>query len=395
MADIPFTWPSWLPGYWPADPGKPPTCTGSFCNRAPVNPTLTPPRPAPPGTLVQIPGSPRSPTTPTVPDVGGTIGRSSASFPFVYAAAPRPRPAPRRRRPPRRAPKKTPPRPRRPATRPGRPKLPDRPLPKRLPLPLPKSVPWWARLILRNVEILLPQPKPAPRPPTTPGGPRRGKYRPAAKAPPIVNPDRDAELRRRSAAYRREQEELDVLRRDAEILGRIGSEDVLPQEDPLEEARREAESKFPDQDFIFDPPPLYSNYPGLPSFDVPLPGGQPMPGDVAQVLPASAPAPWTMPVSDPFFGFVPTRPEFLLPRQQSRRAPRRSPQRTRLRELTPNSNPALGLQPGSITLPAQQSSPCQQAARDAKRRQRKKRKECKKFVYKRIKVCQSSNAKSR
>lgn len=56
------------------------------------------------------------------------------------------------------------------------------------------------------------------------------------------------------------------------------------------------------------------------------------------------------------------------------------------------STPSLtSLQRGQLDLPPQQSSdPCRERARDAKRRQRKRRKNCKHWVKKEIIVCRSS-----
>lgn len=58
---------------------------------------------------------------------------------------------------------------------------------------------------------------------------------------------------------------------------------------------------------------------------------------------------------------------------------------------TPNLTP---FQRGVLDLPPQTSSdPCAVKARDARRRQRRRRKECTKWVTKEIRVCQSSNVK--
>jgi hypothetical protein len=152
------------------------------------------------------------------------------------------------------------------------------------------------------------------------------------------------------------------------------------------------------------PSEIFQPRPALPS-PFPDPYGQPAPA--SQPAPRTAPAPAARRRALPLLG---NPLPWSLPqiragnRQQPRRATPSNPGRRRnipsteeflrpQRAPRQNLGPLTALQPGRVELPQQASSPCQQLQRDAKRRQRRKRKECKKFVYKRIKVCQSSNAK--
>lgn len=317
------------------------------------------------GRLNRIGGVTRDATRPV------SRGPSAASFPFVFgAAAPSPatpgptrRPSRRRRsRPTRRG---RPARPTRPA-RPPDPRIPEAPeppttaprrAPSRRPSPIPVDIPTsvpdalfglWRRLL--DEYLRGPKRRPSPA-----GGPRRGGSRTG-------------------------QVDLPPGRGNIPVPGPLTVELPTPQ-------------GRPEPSEIFSPrAPISSPFPD-PYTYVPAPAPSPSPSRAARANPLlqlGNPVPWSLPQVRPG-----TRRQ---PRRQDRREPRRPPRDTPnsgLPRSTPQGlQPGLTpLQPGRIELPSQSSNPCQQAARDAKRRQRRRRKECTKWVTKEIRVCQSSNAR--
>lgn len=293
--------------------------------------------------------------------------------------APQPAPAPRPRRRPQRRPRRSPrrraptrrtlpklpfpeppqaPTPDRPAT----PKVPSRRLPIPIPIDIPTSIPealfgMWKRLLDEYLQ---------PHYPRSPGGgPRRGGGRTRQPTPP----------------------------------GRV----TVPMPGPLPvDLPTRSTERSPRQSEIFQPPAA------LPS-PFPDPSAQPAPSPAGYGRPAAAPARrrGSLLLAPPVSGSVPQV------RVRGRRQPGRNPPRStpsspsvstgRLGYVDELGQPRVGsrtpaeltaFQRGQLDLPPQQSSdPCAQRARDAKRRQRKRRKECTEWVTKEVRVCQSSNVK--
>lgn len=338
----------------------------------PVRPPA--PRPAPPaaprvldtGVLNMLDPLPRGPSDPnrTRPAVPA---RPSIIF---GAATPQPAPAPRPRRRPRRRSRPAPrrgrptrrPTPRIPWPEPPQSPTPDSPprpakAPGRRPLPIPTSVPdalfglWW-----RLWEEYL-----TPRRRRTPGGgPRRGGARTRQPTSP----------------------------------GRV----TVPMPGPLPvDLPTRSTERSPRQSEIFQPPAaLPSPFPDPYATPAPAPGTPrqqqtaPAARSRSRLFQLGNPLAWSMP--------------------QVRTGSRRDPSRNRGREpsstqrfrdtlrgnigdfaLQPKRPQLTPLQRGRLDLQSQPSQdPCAQRARDQKRRQRERRKNCKRWVKKEIFVCRSS-----
>lgn len=368
--------PTYDPGVYPPPRPGPPGCSlqnpnACFPHDPRPHPTPVPPRrPAPElGQLFSIDPVPLQPRSP--PSVNSPRPVVPTQSPWIFgSAAPSPAPAPRpRRRPARRR------------TRPARRGRPERRPSPRIPFPEPPSAP-------------------------TPDSPPARRPTPRKLPLPSSVPDALFDL------WRRLWDEY-LMPRDIFERVRRGSRS------PRRGGARTRQPTPPGRVTVPMPGPL--------PVDLPTPQGRPTPSEIFQP-PAALPSPFPDPSAFP--ATVPSAPpasapgrrlsrrrlvnvEPFLPfsvpqvRLGSRRNPRRDPGRTspgtgRLRDLgrlgqllQPSARPGLTpLQQGRLDLPSQPSSdPCAQRARDAKRRQRKKRKECKKFVTKEIRVCQSSNAK--
>ena len=67
--------------------------------------------------------------------------------------------------------------------------------------------------------------------------------------------------------------------------------------------------------------------------------------------------------------------------------PIRQPIGDPLTPLTPSQQPGLGFQPGSITVASPDADPCAVRVREKRRAQRERRKKCKRFTTKEIRVC--------
>jgi hypothetical protein len=153
-------------------------------------------------------------------------------------------------------------------------------------------------------------------------------------------------------------------------------------------------------------PPLVLPGPG--TLPVEIPTAQPGPGrgvfgapvgnpsyDPFVVAPPTPSVPARMPVAAPaarsMFRLAPLAPGVRSPS----RAPQRDPKRaTRPRgDAPPIGDPLTGFKPrqqlglGKITRTEASNDPCAVKVRDMKRRQRKRRQECKRFVDKTIRVC--------
>lgn len=318
-----------------------------------------------------LPRNPNAPNRnpPAVPRQPSIIFGSPAPQP---APAPRPRrrvrrraKPPARRRPARRTLPKLPfPEPPQSPTPDGpapRPKIPTRRIPIPIPIDIPTSIPeamfgLWKRLL---DEYLQPH-----YPPTPGGGPRRGGGRTRQPTPP----------------------------------GRVNV--PLPGQLPVDLPTPSRE-RSPRQSEIFQPTaPVPSPFPD--------PSAQPSAMPAGYGRPAAAPARQRrgLLVAPLVPGSVP-QVRIRSGRQRGRQTPRTQ---TRDPSLSPGrlgyvdelgqsrfggTTPQLtALQRGQLDLPPEQASnPCTQRARDAKRRQRKRRKECTKWVTKEIRVCQSSNVK--
>lgn len=291
------------------------------------------------------------------------------------APAPQPppvRPAPRRRR---RAPKKTPPRrrtppkPRRPVfptpEPPQSPDAPPRPRPVVRPrvLPnigdIPTSVPGALIDIWRGLldEYLRPRTRPSPG-----GGPRRGGERTRQPTPPP----------------------------SPTVPGTVPIPVSIPRPTPTPRA------PLPQED-------IFSGYPSpIPDPFSNNPWASPSTPRPSPARPSPRPRGGPSGLLSPALGALlsqPARNPSKRPRTGRRSRPRDDDfQRTQPgRGVQPNVPGTTGLTPfqrGQLDLPPQNSSdPCAQRARDARRRQRRRRKECTKWVTKEIRVCQSSNAK--
>lgn len=128
---------------------------------------------------------------------------------------------------------------------------------------------------------------------------------------------------------------------------------------------------------------------------IPAPSTSPWPAPIPTPQPVYRPAP---PVARPQWpvGSI-QRPKpglrIGLPAALPLQSFARPPSAPRMPQGQENPSPMRLQQPGRIELLQQVANPCQVTARDARRRQRQKRKACKKFVVKEIRVCQSSSAK--
>lgn len=323
------------------------------------------------GTLTQLPGSPVDVVPPVAPPP------RSAPAPIFGSASPSPAPIPRqpRRAPRRRPPKRAVPRRRPSIPRPVRPRAPS--IPKKIPIPRLPSLPGGINPIGFIIEEWRRYLDAFYRP-TPGGGPRRGGKR--TRLPPPAPPALPAPVQ---------------IPMDMSVLGDFN----VRRPETLDEYIDRVDNSIFDArrnrmlDVGVDPSTLYSAVPyevfRQPGLD-PTPNARPRTFEGSGLLPSPAvPSMFTL---DPYR---------LLQRQRqpSRLRQPRPREQTNLRELrnlTPPKNPALGLQPqqlGNITIAEPTSDPCAVRARDARRRQRAKRKKCQKFVYKRIRVCQSSNAK--
>lgn len=362
------------PSPFPEGPiGGRPVPVPSPPDRDPV--TGLPPRPIVPRPpvdvpTVPIPEVPRVPT-PTVdyrasvPFLGAGLGYVSPAD--VYGGQPRPRPRAPSRRPARR---RAAPRPRtRPARR-TRPTTPPRvprpssprgvPIPRSTPAPLRVAYPFE---LLRRLwdEYLRPQPQGDPNARTRPGTSKRVPRRnprgpifpgiPSPRAPsPTPTPQRGT---RPSTTPRTAAPEI------------WGTPAIPPVGDP----------------FVRTPG---TRAPGRPN---------PVPSPSSPREPAF---PWPRQL-------LPFNPNVASPSPQPRRSPsprpRTRPQPTPLTQPqpTPVGSPLTPVNPGMQPSPEPTTAqdPCSAAANERRREQRRRRKQCKKFTYKRIKVCQSSSAKSR
>lgn len=285
---------------------------------------------------------------------------SPADFPFVFGGAepsPAPRPAPRRRRVRRSRP-----------SRPSRRSPPARRTP-RVPLPEPPAAPQPDATPARRPPLKIPLPRVVPSIPGALGGLWRRLLDEYIKPRPRVNnpggPRRGGERTRQPSP--------------------------LP---PL--PSQPSPSPIP----IPTPSPAPSSRPQGNVFDNPLPAlgydpftyawpAAPGRGIGTGVSPAPARSPAGSPLS------LSSSPQSRSRPRDRRRARNPFPQSdpgTR-RTTQPQRSPLTSLQPGQLELPQRESDPCAARARDAKRRQRKKRKECKEFVTKEIRVCRSSKEK--
>lgn len=286
---------------------------------------------------------------------------TAADFPIIFgSAAPAPAPAPRRQ-PRRRRTRRTREKPKPRRTRPTRPSVPrveppqpEAPSPRKSPpikIPLPRTLPSVPGLLFDIWKTLLDEYlKPRPRV-NNPGGPRRGgeRTRQPNPLPPMS----------------------------------------LPSPGPL------------------NVPPLPSPTPRAPPseiFTAPSTVSSPFP-DPYTYVPAPARAPATRPsprrqlgpqylVGNPFPMSQPQRsPLRRQPRRQGERDPLRERDIPQQRNPPRQSQPLTPLRSGQLESTPYNSDPCAMRARETKRRQRQKRKECKKFVTKEIRVCQSFNEK--
>lgn len=297
------------------------------------------------------------PTTPNNPRPA-LPGQSPFVF-SVYDAVPQPATRPRRRRPRRSKPARRgrPTRPTRPA-RPQDPRIPESPVteparrstPSRRPIPIPTSVPGALFDLWKQLWDAYVTPR---REPSPSGGPRRGGER--TRQPPSPGPV------------------------------------TVPMPGPLEVELPTPARRAEPGEIFQTPAAVPSPFPDPSTFPATLPAPSPAARAPAArtrgLLQLGSPLPWSVPQV--------RQRNARRPRSSQPRNPRRTTDYGRLNTtdpLSPTRN-LTGLQPGRVELPAQSSNPCQQLQRDAKRRQRRRRKECKKFVYKRIKVCQSSNVK--
>lgn len=360
--------PSWFGGFVPRDDSD--TSQGAFLRQlAAIRDAHignAPPRVS--ELPISTPLTPQPPLRP--PDVPRPVAPAASVLdPFVFGPssalpkpAPRPaRPAPRRRRRP--APKRPPARPR--WTRPA-PGAPRAPTPKRVepPVRVPTPAP--------------PRPAPPvkrPSPTVTPNIPGL----PADLPPFTINP-------------------IEWILREWELYTTPGRHDSPPQRHGRG-GKRNRPVKFP----------------RLPSPVIPVPGSIPveLPTGVPSGRPASSPIfrPRGVPapvVGDPFVVAAPSPTPRYVPRgtpAQPRRLPLAPPRfnPARVPRSTPFdrprtqprpaqvSNPALGtpLQPQRLgqTKAEPSNDPCAVRARDARRKQRRRRKECRRFVTKEIRVC--------
>lgn len=295
--------------------------------------------------MLSQPGGPsvadRPRPAPRVPSI------ADLAFAFIFGGA-QPSPAPRpARRPPRRrrspAPKRRPARRRTPSTRPAPAPIPegppapapDRPAPSRLPLPRVKDLPWrGVPFIIEEWRRYIEGPRPVPR---TPGPPTRTSPRtrpttfPPLPAPAIPGPR------------------------------------AIPVDLPTRSPRG-----FPER----VPGPSYD------PFIVAPPAGRPV------FTPSPTPA--SRPATQPRIAF-PLAPGFPSSRPRPSRAPAPRAQPS-LRQLEQPGSPLTPVQPGPlglgrITVASPTADPCAVRVRDARRKQRERRKECKKFVTKTIRVC--------
>lgn len=169
-----------------------------------------------------------------------------------------------------------------------------------------------------------------------------------------------------------------------------------------------------------------AQFPRMPPVSIPVPAtipvelprpqprtrNVPSPAPTTQPRPAPSPAPRPRPaaprarpllspslllgsISGPILGLLaprvssvprPTLGRVTLPRQ--RLVEISDPMRNPIGDpLTPIKSPVPGLQPGRVTVASPTNDPCAVRARDARRRQRARRKQCKKFTTKTIRVC--------
>ena len=85
--------------------------------------------------------------------------------------------------------------------------------------------------------------------------------------------------------------------------------------------------------------------------------------------------------------FSPPTAFALSPMPRAQPQPRPAPRPLSPQPIGDPLTPVQGQQLGFATVASPDADPCAVRARDARRRQRKKRKECKKFTYRKIKVC--------
>lgn len=374
-------WPDFPGGYPVFPPGNP---GWDFSERHPP-----PPRPPPeygvppnqPGINPDFNNLPLSPLTPSgdwgtdpkrgVPSANRPSPVVPAQSPFVFgAASPAPAPAPRpRRRPARRRTR----RPVREPSRPSRPAPPRRPPPVRVPEPVSPDAP-------------------APRP-----GPRRSPIRiPVPVAIPAVLFDLWKRLFDEYLQPHYPYSRGPRNRRGPRVRqpGAPPRDVVVPSPGPLpvDLPHRTPTPEAPPSEIFQPTTPLPSPFPD-PS----------VPVEVPTPTPYGRPQPVAPPAGQPFS--LPSPLEWLVRqvRPRDRRNPRRDQPRDEPSEFGDVGAPGrlgdpleagpLGLtplEPGRVDLPEQEQDPCRQAAREKKREQRKKRKKCKEFVTKEIKVCRSS-----
>jgi hypothetical protein len=343
--DIPPGTPPFPPEWFiPRPPPPPGNCNFVDMLGRPIYPGCTPPTPRPVptpplpgitefGTLANIERQPRARVR---PNPQRTIGGAPAPAPSP--SPPPSRPAPRRRRTRRSRP---PARPRRPIVEPTRP---DAPRPKVIP-----SIPsWLPRILTRNpinpvsmvLEFLDLYIRGPLRPPTG-GPPRRGGAR-NRQAPPVPQPVNPA----------------------------------VPAPSPLPApVTKEVPFEYT------------LNNPIAPSYD-PFVLGRPATGR----SPSAAPAARPRPAPSRLFSLTPAGLLDVFPggsaltRLRPRPTPRTSPQPRPPRGRQPG-RPLTPQQLGRITRTEPDSDPCAVRVRELKRRQRKKRAECKEFETKTIKVC--------
>lgn len=295
---------------------------------------------------------------------------TAADFPFVFggaapaqpAPARRPRPARRRtRRPARRGrPVRTTPRPAVPGT--VVPESPPPPAPETAPvkrpppatrpwrIPIPTSVPGALIDIWRGLldEYLRPR-----RSPTPGGGPRRGGRRSPGASPDVVVPPAPVPSPTATPGS--------PARRSEPVVEPFPSRNPGPGYDPFT--------------WTWPQPPATTRQPATRTRS----------RTSTRVVGNRGPAPRQ-----------PPRRRDPMGRNPPRDTPRRTPPGDGfLTQLNPLANPLTSLQPGTLksTNREPSSDPCAVRARNARRRQRQQRKECKSWTYKVVKVCRSSNAK--
>lgn len=328
--------------------------------------TTRPPRPQPP---IPDDGGAPTPRLPTLADIPFTfIGLGPVSAADVFAGQPARRRAPAPRRPARRRRATPPARPRRraPAPRPRPPSVPRPsspsgvPTPRSIPSPVRVALPWE---MLRRLweEYLRPQPQGDPNARTRPGTSRRvprrqprGPVFPQLPRPRPETPSAPPQRQPGTATQpRTAAPEIWVpLPSQPDPFVRTPGTRAPGRANPVPQPRTPSEPAFPWPRTLLP----FSPNPAAPPARRPADNPRPRPSSPAAPRPSS--------------------PSPLIPRATP------SP-------LTP-FNPRPAPLPGVNKQPQPSSDPCAARATEQRREQRRRRKRCTKFKYKRIKVCQSS-----